>query len=203
MSSNNGRLRSQLAFLVEVDKLKGVLRQTSPIGLERRENSAEHSWQVVLTALMLQEHANEPIDLIKVLTMLAIHDVVEVDVGDTFHYSKNKREDLAELEAAAAQRIFGLLPSDQAGHYAAIWHEFEAKETPEAKFANAVDRFIAFVMNIHNDGGSWKRHNITAEAILELNSRIRHGSQPIWETVEHIVDEALTRGFISRRDGIA
>ena len=149
------RLQRQLQFIAEVDKLKSVLRRTSPIGAKRRENSAEHSWQVILCALMLREHANEEIDLLRVLTMLAVHDVVEVDAGDTFHYDKASRADLAEREAAAAERLFGLLPPDQAQEYRTLWMEFESQESAEAKFAVAVDRFSAFIMNHHNGGGTW------------------------------------------------
>jgi len=192
------RLQRQLQFIAEVDKLKSVLRRTSPIGADRRENSAEHSWQVILCALMLREHANEEIDLLRVLTMLAIHDVVEVDAGDTFHYDKTSRTDLAEREAAAAERLFGLLPADQAEQYRALWMEFESQQTDEAKFAVAVDRFSAFIMNHHNGGGTWVEHNVAAEQILDRNKHIRNGSVPIWEAVEAIVADALSKGRIRR-----
>lgn len=192
------RLQRQLQFIAEVDKLKSVLRRTSPIGAKRRENSAEHSWQVILCALMLREHANEEIDLLRVLTMLAVHDVVEVDAGDTFHYDKASRADLAEREAAAAERLFGLLPPDQAQEYRTLWMEFESQESAEARFAVAVDRFSAFIMNHHNGGGTWVEHNVAAEQILDHNKHIRNGSLPIWEAVEAIVNEALSKGLIRR-----
>jgi len=190
------RLQDQLRFIVEVDRLKHVLRRTSPIGAARRENSAEHSWQVVLMAVLLHEHANESIDLLKVVRMLAIHDVVEVDVGDTFHYDNSGRDDLAELEARAAERLFGMLPADQATELASLWREFEAKESPEAKFASAVDRFVAFIMNSHNDGGTWVKHGVTASQILALNSHIGSGSAPLWDAAQRIVSDALESGRI-------
>lgn len=196
VSSAAERLQEQLRFIVEVDRLKHVLRRTSPIGAERRENSAEHSWQVVLMAILLHEHANEPIDLLRVVRMLAIHDVVEVDVGDTFHYDKSRREDLAELEARAAERLFGMLPVDQATELAALWREFEAKESPEAQFAAAVDRFVAFVMNSNNDGGTWVTHGVSASQILSLNGHIGSGSAALWGAAQQLVSQALESGRI-------
>jgi len=190
------RLAQQLQFIVEVDKLKGVLRRTSPIGAERRENSAEHSWQVVLSALLLHEHANENVDLLRVLSMLTIHDIVEVDAGDIFHYEKSSHTGMAEREQRAAARLFGLLPAHQGDSLRALWEEFEAGITPEARFAKAVDRFSAFIMNYHNNGGTWVSHGVTADQILSLNSHIADGSKPIWERVEAIVAEALSRGWI-------
>lgn len=190
------RLSQQLQFIVEVDKLKSVLRRTSPIGVERRENSAEHSWQVVLCALLLYEHANQTVDLLRVLSMLTVHDVVEVDAGDTFHYEKASRDSLAEREREAAQRLFGLLPPDQGISLRALWEEFEAGESVEAQFARAVDRLSAFIMNLHNNGGTWVTHGITAKQILSLNSHIADGSLPLWEAAQAIVAEALSREWI-------
>ncbi len=132
-------LQKQIAFIVEVDKLKNILRKTSPIGLERLENSAEHSWQVVLSAILFAEHANEPIDLLKVVKMLVIHDIVEIDVGDTFHYQKTESADLYARELSAAKRIFNLLEEPQSEELLALWQEFESRQTPEAKYAAAVD----------------------------------------------------------------
>lgn len=190
------RIWNQLQFIVEADRLKGVLRRTSPIGAERRENSAEHSWQVVLMAVLLHEHANEPINLLTVVKMLTIHDVVEVDAGDTFHYDKSSRDNLADLESQAAERLFGMLPADQATELSSLWREFEAKETPEARFAAAIDRFIPFLINSHNDGGTWVKHGVTANQILELNGHIGAGSLSIWKAAQQIVSRALEAGQI-------
>jgi putative hydrolase of HD superfamily len=194
------RLAKQIEFVAEADKLKGVLRRVSPIGIDRRENSAEHSWQAILTAMLLHEHANEEVDLLRVVQMLAIHDVVEVDVGDTFHYEKAARPNLAELEDKAAQRLFGMLPSNQAEYYVALWREFESRETPEARYAAAVDRFMAFVMNFHNGGGTWLEYNLAAEQILHGNAHIGHGSETLWDFVQSIIEKGLERGFILKRE---
>ncbi len=164
--------------------------------MERRENSAEHSWQVVLMAILLHEHASEPVDLLRVVRMLAVHDVVEVDVGDTFHYEKADRENLAELEAKAAKRIFGLLPADQAEELTALWEEFEGKQSPESRFATAVDRFVAFIMNHHNEGGTWVKHGVTAAQILDLNQHIGNGSPAIWDAAQELVANAVEAGRI-------
>jgi putative hydrolase of HD superfamily len=193
------RIAQQLEFIVDVDKLKQVLRRTSPIGAERRENSAEHSWQVVLCALLLHEHANESVDLLRVVQMLAIHDTVEVDVGDTFHYDKHTQADLSARENAAAERIFALLPSDQHQLYLSLWREFEARETPEARYAAAIDRAIAFVMNFNNKGGTWQSHNLTASQILERNRHIAAGSVALWDWVTETVQQGLELGYINQR----
>lgn len=189
-------LEKQIEFIAEIDKLKAVLRQTSPIGMERRENSAEHSWQVVLCALLFSEHANEKIDLLKVVKMLAIHDIVEVDVGDTFHYQKSDTKDLYQKELAAATRIFGLLGNQQAKEYLSIWKEFEDRKTPEAKYAASVDRIIALIINTRNQGGNWIRNNIKMVQILEKNSHIGEGSKILWEMAQNIVCDCNAKGYI-------
>lgn len=191
------RLVQQLQFVAEVDKLKHILRRTSPIGAERRENSAEHSWQVVLCALLLHEHANESIDLLRAVQMLAIHDTVEIDVGDTFHYDKHTDAALSERERAAAERIFALLPADQAKFYLGLWCEFEARATPEARYAAAIDRSIAFVMNFNNKGGTWQSHRLTAAQIIEKNSHIADGSEELWRWVAETVKQGLELGYIN------
>lgn len=183
------RLRQQVEFIVEVDGLKKVLRRTRPIGMKRLENSAEHSWQIVLMALTLAEHSNASVDVLRVVKMLTIHDVVEIDVGDTFHYDKPAVENLAELELAAARRIFGMLPSDQEAEFLALWQEFEARETQEAKFAAAVDRVVAFLMNRGNGFGTWSEHGIAPELVLERNAHIVEGSAAIWELAQEIVGQ--------------
>jgi putative hydrolase of HD superfamily len=196
----SSRIFKQVEFVAETDKLKGVLRRASPIGLSRRENSAEHSWHAVLAAMLLHEHADEEVNLLRVLQMLAIHDVVEVDVGDVFHYEKAHRTDLAELEDRAAQRIFGILPEDQAQGCLALWREFEARQTPDARFAAAVDRFMAIVVNYHNQGGTWLEYNLAAEQILKGCSGIRRGSETLWDFVEGLVEQGLSKGYIRQRE---
>lgn len=188
------RLQTQIEFIAELDKLKGVLRKTSPIGLKRRENSAEHSWQVILSALLLAEHSNAKIDLLKVVKMLAIHDVVEIDVGDTFHYAKEKSENLYERELEAAQKIFGTLPSDQSEDFLALWKEFEARETSEARFAAAVDRLMAFILNSRNEGGTWVEFSLTPQEVLEKNSHVAQGSEELWNFIQEVVTDARRKG---------
>ncbi len=191
-------LVQQLRFIAETDALKGVERRTRPIGQSRRENSAEHSWQVALTALLLAEHANEPVDLLRVLRMLLVHDVPEVDVGDVFHYDKAGTDGLHERETAAARRLFGLLPDTQRDELLALWLEFEARETPEARYAAAIDRFMAFIMNSHNGGGTWIEYALSAGQVLENNAHIADGARPIWEAVEEIVARAESDGLLRR-----
>lgn len=186
-----------MAFLTELDKLKGVLRRTSPIGLERRENSAEHSWQVVLCALILAEHAAEPLDLLKVVKMLALHDTVEIDVGDTFHYDKAAQADLHEREAKAADRLFALLPKEQGRELKALWEEFEAKQTPESRFAAGLDRMMPFVLNFHNQGGTWLEYGLTKEQVLSVNWEIEAGLPELGRWIKKLVEEADKKGFFA------
>jgi putative hydrolase of HD superfamily len=191
------RISQQMAFITELDKLKGVLRRTSPIGQERRENSAEHSWQVVLCAIILAEHATAKIDILKVIKMLAIHDTVEIDVGDTFHYDKAAQADLHEREGAAADRLFALLPEDQGQELRALWEEFEAKESLEARFAAGLDRMMPFVLNFHNQGGTWLEYNLTKERVLSVNWEIEAGLPELGRWIKELVDEAETKGFFA------
>ena len=186
-----------MAFLTELDKLKGVLRRTSPIGQDRRENSAEHSWQVVLCALILSEHTAAPIDVLKVVKMLALHDTVEIDVGDTFHYDKAAQTDLHEREAKAADRLFSLLPDDQATEFKALWEEFEAKETPESRFAAGLDRMMPFVLNFHNQGGTWLEYSLTKDQVLSVNWEIAAGLPELGCWIKDLVEEADLRGYFA------
>ncbi len=187
------RSLQQLAFIEELDQLKSVLRKTSPISQNRKENSAEHSWQVVLSALILAEHSNEEIDVLKVVKMLVIHDTVEIDVGDTFHYLKTEDPDLYQKELAAAKRVFGLLPKDQNEEFLDLWKEFEARQTPEAKFANAVDRLMAFILNRGNGGGTMLEYSITWDMIVAKNGHAKEGSEEIWKIIEALAKEVLEK----------
>lgn len=192
------KLQKQIAFLVEVDKLKQILRKTSLIGMNRKENSAEHSWHVILSAMIFHEYANNEVDLFKVIKMLAIHDIVEIDVGDTFHYDKTTKKDLFVQEAAAAKRIFGLLDSAQHDEYMALWQEFENRDTNEAKYAAAVDRFIPFVMNSHNNGGSWTENCITVKQALDKNAHMQEGSKTLWEMAQTMLTDCHSNGYIDK-----
>lgn len=176
--------QSKIDFILELEKLKGVLRKTKPVGQERFENSAEHSWQTTLTAMILLDEADPNIDALKVLKMLLIHDVVEIDAGDVFVYDTTARAEIAEQEAAAAERIFGLLPEPMASEMLALWHEFEGRETLESKFAKAVDRVNPVIQNLESDGQSWVNNGIVRERVLAMNSEIEAASPELWAVLK-------------------
>jgi putative hydrolases of HD superfamily len=190
------RLEQQLAFAIEIDKLKEVLRQTRLLTNERRENSAEHSWHIALLAILLAEYASEPMDVLHVVKMLLIHDLVEIDAGDTFAYSAEPRAEQALREGLAAQRIFGLLPADQQTEFLALWDEFEASLTAEARFANALDRFMPFLHNFHGNGGTWRLFDVRYEQVLERMDPVRTGSPMLWDVVQALLDRAVEQGLL-------
>ena len=192
------RVSSQLAFIVEVDRLKGVLRQTSLIDGSRRENSAEHSWHLALAALALAEHARAGTHLLRVVRMALVHDVVEIDAGDTFCYDAGAHLDKEERETRAAERIFGVLPPDQAAEMHALWEEFEAGETPDARFAVALDRLQPLLVNFNGGGGTWKLHGITRAQVLRRMAPIEQGAPGVWPWVERVIEEACERGYVLR-----
>ena len=188
------RLASQLAFLAELDKLKLVLRRTSVMGESRLENTAEHSWHLGVMATVLAEHAPVGVDVERAMTMVLVHDIVEIDAGDTFAFDAAAHHDKEERERAAAERLFGLLPEDQHARFRALWDEFEARETPEALFANALDRFQGLLQNVHNDGGTWKKYGIPRDRILERMDPIREGAPALWPWVVRMVDGVMGWG---------
>ncbi|WP_158133400.1 HD domain-containing protein [Vibrio navarrensis] len=191
------RMEKQLALLMELDRLKSVLRRTRVKSADKRlENSAEHSWHVALMALLFAEHANEPVDISRVVKMLLLHDVVEIDAGDTFVYDAAASEQQAEKELAAAQRLFGMLPDDQRDELSALWHEFEEAQSAEAKFAKALDRLIPMLLNFHNQGQSWREHSVTREQALTINRKIELGSHALWEKAQEIIEQATQNGWL-------
>jgi putative hydrolases of HD superfamily len=190
------RLEQQMRFILEMDRLKGVLRQTATLGGVRQENSCEHSWHIAVMAPLLAEYANEKVDVARVVKMLLIHDVVEIDAGDTFCYDEVANRDKAEREQRAADRLFGLLPSDQSKELREIWEEFEAFETPEAKFANSLDRLQAMMLNHYSDGASWRKHGISSARVLQRNEAIGRGSRRLWEYARDLVHDAVKKGFV-------
>ena len=190
------RLARQLHFIIELDKLKSVYRRTYLIDGSRSENSAEHSWHLALMAIVLAEHANEPLDVAKVIKMVLIHDIVEIDAGDTYIY--DSQDDKAEREQRAADRIFGLLPPDQAAEFRSLWDEFEERETAEARFASALDRFIPQLHNFYTEGRSWKEHGITSERVLLRNVEISHGSVTLWQWTQMLIERAEAEGFFTK-----
>lgn len=191
------RLRQQIAFITEVDKLKEIFRQTILTQSRRAENSAEHSWHFALMIIVLAEHSNHrPLDVLRILKMVLIHDLVEIDAGDTFAYDEKNRADQHEREAQAATRIFGLLPPDQTGEFRALWDEFEARETPEARFACACDRFHPMLLNCLTQGHAWQKHGVTQDRVLARNAHVAEGSQLIWEYAVKMIDDAVAQGHL-------
>ncbi|HEV2131606.1 MAG TPA: HD domain-containing protein [Longimicrobiaceae bacterium] len=190
------RLVRQLDFIWEIDRLKGILRQTRVLGGERRENSAEHSWHLAVMAPLLAEYVAEPVDVLRVLKMVLIHDLVEIDADDVFCYDGAANVGKAERELLAAKRLFGLLPPDQARELRALWNEFEAGETPEARFAIAVDRLQPLIENFHSQGGTWRIHGITLDQVLARMEPIRDALPDLWPYVMRIIEESCARGYI-------
>ncbi len=195
---NPERLRGQIRFILEVDRLKEVFRQTVCTQSRRPENDAEHSWHLCLAVIVLAEHANAPsLDVLRVLKMVILHDLVEIDAGDTFAYDTARMKDQHAREALAADRIFGLLPADQAAEFRALWDEFEAKATPEARFASAIDRFQPVLLNCSTEGAAWRRHGVSADRVLARNHEIVNGSPDLWAEVEAMIARAVGAGHLA------
>ncbi len=189
------RFAQQLIFFKEIDRLKSVLRKTSLIDKDRVENSAEHSWQVAFMALFLQEYAEGNLDICRVMQMLLVHDLVEIDAGDTFIYHEGNQSEKMEREMKAAQRIFGLLPEDQSNYLMELWQEFEREDSQEAKFAAALDRLQPVLHNYFNQGGNWHDFGISREQVEKVNQKIENGSPKLWQQLQIILDEAEVRGY--------
>ena len=191
------RLQRQLAFIVEIDKAKSILRNSLVIEEGRRENDAEHAWHLAVMARLLAEYAREEIDIDRVIEMLLVHDIVEIDAGDTFVYDTAARELKAEKERAAADRIFGLLPADQATTLRARWDEYEARQTPEAKFAGALDRLQPLLLNFHTQGHAWRKHGVRRAQVMAVNASIADGAPELWEYARSLIEEAVRRGYLA------
>ena len=192
------RLSQQLQFILEIDRLKGVLRRSLLLESRRRENSAEHSWHLAMLALVLAEHANETVDLLHTLKLLLIHDVVEIDAGDTYAYDDDSHDGKIERERTAAIRIFGLLPPDQAAAMTALWEEYEAQQTPEARFALALDRLMPFLHNYHTGGITWRENRVTRAQVEDRMSPVGTGSDALGAAVAAVVEEATASGLLPR-----
>lgn len=191
-------IQQHVDFIKEIDKLKYIQRKTKLFNSNRNENDAEHSWHLAMMALVLAPHANTQIDLLKVLKMVLIHDIVEIDAGDTFLYDTQKSHVNTDEELIAAKRIFGLLPTEQAQDFIAIWQEFEAGETEEAKFAKAMDRFEPMLQNASNQGGTWKEFNVPYEKVFEKKKVIKNGSETVWAYAENLLNSCVEKGYLKK-----
>ncbi len=199
--TNATRLDQQIRFLVEADKLKAVARRTKLLDGSRFENSAEHTWHLMLLALILREHTTGSIDLLRALEIVAVHDLVEIDAGDTFAYDTAGQSTKAAREEAAADRVFGLLPDDQRDYVRGLWEEFEARVTPEAQFANALDRLQPLILNAHSSGGSWLDQALTRDDVLRRMAPVATGLPGLWPTVERVVEAFRQNGVLKSAGG--
>ncbi|HEX2252854.1 MAG TPA: HD domain-containing protein [Thermoanaerobaculia bacterium] len=195
-ASHLPRLERQLRFILEIDRLKGILRRTLLTDGSRHENSAEHSWHLALMAVVLAEHAAEPVAVDRVVRLLLVHDLVEIDAGDTFVYDAAGHADKQQREQCCAERLFALLPAEQGAELRALWDEFEERATPEARFAAALDRLQPILHNMATAGHSWRHHGITAEQVLDHNRHMAHGAPALWEHVRRLVDAAVEQGWL-------
>lgn len=189
------RLTSQLDFLIEIDKLKSIQRRAPLINGSRVENSAEHSWHLAMMALVLSQYANEAVNVDRVVRLLLVHDIIEIDAGDTFAFDVAGNLDKAEREQLAAARLFGLLPDDQAAEFRALWDEFEARSTAESRFANAMDRLMPLFHNYLNGGGVWVKNGVSIEQVRQRMAPIADGSTELANVVEGILSRAIERGY--------
>ena len=194
MEKKEERLKKQMDFLLEADKLKFITRQTYLSDGKRKENDGEHSWHLALMAVLLSEYSNEKVDLVKVITMVLIHDIVEIDAGDTYAYDAVGNQSKREREVKAADRIFNILPEDQAKKFRQLWEEFEAYETPEAKFAHVCDNVQPLMLNDATDGLAWREHDVKKSQVLQRNSRTGEGSQVMMGYINKILDKNVESG---------
>lgn len=193
---DENRLKQQMDFIREIDKEKMITRQTYLSDGNRKENDAEHAWHMAVMVWLLREYANEPLDLAKTMMMVLIHDVVEIDAGDTYAYDAAGKATAHDREEKAAERLFGLLPEDQGRELRALWEEFEEYETPEARFAHTMDNFQPMLLNDSNGGGDWKEHGIRRSQTEKRNEKTGTGSREIWEYMKTILDANVARGSL-------
>lgn len=192
------RLKKQLDFALEIDKEKNIFRQTHLSGHGRNENDAEHAWHMAVMAYLLREYANEEVDIAKVMLMCLIHDIVEIEAGDTYTYDEEAKKTQKSREDAAKEKIYSLLPEDQKQELIALFDEFEAYETAEAKFAHAMDNLQPLILNNSNDGGDWKGHDVSAEQVYGRQGKTRLGSEKLFEVTDQIIKENIRKGNIRK-----
>ncbi len=191
-------LLKQIAFIKEIDKLKYIQRKTKLFNSDRHENDAEHSWHLAIMTIVLAEHSDKSIDILKVLKMVLIHDIVEIDAGDTFIYDNTKSHTNTDEELIAAKRIFGRLPTVQAEELIIIWKEFEEGLTDEAKFARSIDRFEPLLQNVSNNGGTWAEFNVPYHKVYEKKKVIEKGSTLLWKYAENLINESVEKGILKK-----
>ena len=193
------RLKKQLEFSLEIDKEKNIFRQTHLSGHGRNENDAEHAWHMAIMAYLLREYANEPVDITRVMLMCLIHDIVEIDAGDTYAYDEEGLKTQKAREDAAKERIFSLLPEDQKEELTALFDEFEAYETPEARYAHSLDNLQPLILNNSNDGGDWREHGVTAETVYGRQRKTRRGSEKLFEVTDEIIKDNIRKGNLPEK----
>ncbi|WP_374015714.1 HD domain-containing protein [Paenibacillus thiaminolyticus] len=199
MASMKDRLEMHVEFIKEVDKLKSVFRQSYLLDRSRHENDAEHTWHLTVMAILLHEYANERnLNLLRVLKMLIIHDIVEIDAGDTFAYDAQGHEDKFARESKAAKRLFGILPEEQKNEMMQLWMEFEQRQTPEAQYAAALDRLQPLIHNYTTEGKSWQEHGVTSDRVLARIGGIKEGSQQLGRFAEKLAQQAVERGYLAK-----
>jgi putative hydrolase of HD superfamily len=194
----NERLKKQLDFVLEIDKEKNIFRQTHLSSHGRRENDAEHAWHMSVMAYLLKEYANEEVDIARVMMMCLIHDIVEIDAGDTYAYDEEGLKTQKERENAAKERIFSLLPEDQKAELTALFDEFEAAETPESRYAHAMDNMQPLILNNSNNGGDWKEHDVCAEQVYKRQRQTRYGSEGLFQAADEILQENIRKGNLKQ-----
>ena len=192
------RLQQQIEFMLEIDKLKHIVRRTILTDRSREENSAEHSWHIAMAVFLFSEYAkDQEIDLYRVIKMLLVHDLVEIDAGDTYCYDHQSRKDQAQREQEAAERIFKILPTDQSRFFRVLWDEFENRDTPESRYANALDRFQPFLQNYFTKGKIWRENNITRRQVMDRMQPIFDGAPLLWNLVELLIDDAVQKKYLT------
>ena len=190
------RLEQQVNFIVEIDKVKNIFRQTYLADANRKENDAEHSWHLAISAFLLKEHVKEEVDLLKTILMVLIHDLVEIDAGDTYAYDDAGAIDKREREEKGAERIFGMLPEDQGTYFRELWEEFEAYESADAKFAHLLDNFQPLLLNDASNGKSWEEHGVKKSQIYKRNAKIEETSAPVWEYMKALIQKHIELGHV-------